>query len=149
MTRSLLNFILYIFHSTVLYLQMISTNLLHDTFLLLVKSQTCFSMTDWPSSGSLLWNMQRMFQLLEFSHMVQTILCLQFLKLMLWYNTVEMQLKYSKVQYKIKYSIKLYVVSKYLCFQSLLVWSRFSESVNMDNKLLIRTLRVNKKDMVK
>jgi len=39
--------------------------------------------------------MQHMDQLLEFSHVVKTVLCLQFLKLMLWQNTVEMQLKYS------------------------------------------------------
>ena len=103
--------------------------------------------TEWPSSGSLLWNMQHMDQLLEFSHLVKTVLCLQFLKLILWQNTVEMQLKYGWVQYKIKYSIKLCVVSKFSCFHCLLVWSRFSESVNVDNKILIRTLKMNKKDI--
>jgi hypothetical protein len=60
-----------------------------------------------------------------------------------------MQLKYSWVQYEIKYSIKLYVVSKFLCFHFLLVWSRFSESGNMDNEILIRTLKANKKDIAK
>jgi len=39
--------------------------------------------------------MQHMDKLLEFSHMVKSVLCLQFLELMLCQNTVEMQLKYS------------------------------------------------------
>lgn len=49
--------------------QKFNTNLLHYTSLLLLfNSPTCFDLTCWPSLGSLVWHMQRMFQLIYWNY---------------------------------------------------------------------------------
>ena len=57
--------VLYIFHATLLYLQQVNANLLHNSFLLSVNSWRFIGLTFWPTSGSLLWHVQCTFLLIS------------------------------------------------------------------------------------
>ena len=50
--------VLYIFHAAMLYLQQVSANLLHNSFLLSINSWRYIGLTYWPTSGSVLWHVQ-------------------------------------------------------------------------------------------